>query len=55
MQDFVFEGIKTVRNLAEVAMILRNLGKNEYLPTILELMYLECQDLVDENCVEEKS
>lgn len=51
MQDFLLEQIKTISNLCQIAVMLRELNKDELLPTILELMLLECQDLVDVYCV----
>lgn len=52
-QDFLLEQIKTIHNLTEVATILRNMNRDELLPTILELIYLEAQDMVDTYCIEE--
>jgi len=51
MQDFLVEQIKTISNLCEIAIILRGLNKDELLPTVLELMMVECQDIVDIYCV----
>ena len=50
-QDWLLESVKTIRNLAEIAIILREQDKNHLLPTVLELMFQECQSVVDENCV----
>ena len=49
----LLEQLKTIRNLVEVAIIIANLGKEELLPTILELTCLEFQDIIDEYCVVE--
>ena len=49
--DSLLENIKTVRNLADVAITLRIKGKDELLPTVLELMMVELQDIIDEHCV----
>ena len=46
----LLEQLKTIKNLVEVAVILINLGRENLLPTILELLYLESQG-IDEYCV----
>ena len=51
--DSLLENIRIVRNLAEVAITLRVKGKDELLPTVLELMMVELQDVIDEHCVVE--
>ena len=51
MNEQLLEQLKTIKNLVEVAVILVNLGREELLPTVLELLYLESQDIVDEYCV----
>ena len=51
MDEQLLEQLKTIKNLVEAAIILNNLGKEELLPTILELLYSESQDMVDEYCV----
>ena len=45
------EQIKTVKNLCDISVILMNTGKYELLPTIFELMLIEAQTIVDEQCV----
>jgi hypothetical protein len=45
------EQIKTVRNLCDIAMLLVIAGKNELLPTILELLYEQAQSIIDDHCV----
>ena len=54
-KDWLVEQLKTIRNLCDTALILRNISKNELLPTVLELLYQEAQAIVDENCIEEAS
>ena len=50
-KDWLDEQIKTIRNLCDIAMLVKVAGKTELLPTVLELMYLQCQRLIDENCL----
>jgi len=51
MQDFLLEQIKTISNLCQIAMILRCSKHDELLPTILEFILGEAQELVDDYCV----
>lgn len=54
-QEYYFiEQIKTIRNLCDIALMLQNVGRYELLPTILELMQIECQDIVLENCIKDE-
>lgn len=50
MQDFLYEQIKTIKNLCEIAMILRQSSRDDLLPTILELLCIEAEDMVGEYC-----
>lgn len=50
-QRWLVEALKTVTNLEAVAQLLIKLNYPDLLPTILELMLIECQDIVDECCV----
>lgn len=52
MIDYLLEQVKTIRNLCETAIVLRNIGREDLMPTILEIILLEAQELVDQNCVE---
>ena len=52
MDDLFHEQLKTIRNLVEIVAILANLGRDELLPTTLELLLIEVQDIVDDYCVE---
>jgi len=54
MNKWLPEQLKTIRNLTEVAQILIEHKQQRLLPTILELMFLECQQIVDEDCVVRK-
>ena len=51
MTEWLPEQIKTVQNLCSIANILGKAGHEELLPTILELMLIEVQQIVLENCV----
>ena len=51
MDGWVSEQLKTIENLCEVAQILIDNNKTELLPTVLELLQLETQQIVEENCV----
>jgi hypothetical protein len=46
------ESLKTIRNIAETSMILREHLIDRLIPTQLELLYLEAQQLIDDYCVE---
>lgn len=52
--EWLPEQLKTIRNLTEIADILIHLGKENLIPTILELLQVEIQEAVLENCVREK-
>ena len=52
-QDFLLEQIKTIRNLCDIAILIRNVGKDELLPTVLELLYQEAQSITLAHCVKE--
>ena len=54
MED-IGEQLKTLRNLTEIALILYNLGKSELLPTVLELLAIELQTVLEEYCLVEPS
>jgi hypothetical protein len=53
-QDFLYESVKTIRNLCDIAEICINIGRREFLPTILELLFQEAQGVVDDHCVKER-
>jgi hypothetical protein len=54
-KDWLPDQLLTIHNLTEVANILINIKRRELLPTILELMLIEAQQVVDENCVDEET
>ena len=43
--------LDTARKLTDIAVILVNVNKPELLPTVLELLLLHCQELVDQYCI----
>ena len=47
--------LDTARKLTDIAVILVNVSQPELLPTILELLLLHCQEIVDQYCIEEDS
>lgn len=48
--NMLIEQIKTIKNLAEIALLLKAIGREELLPTVLELMFLEIQQVNDDYC-----
>lgn len=50
-QHWLIEQLKTVRSLAEISLILIDKDRLDLLPTVLELLHLETQQLIDENCI----
>jgi len=52
---YLREQVKTIKNLCDIALVLQNVGRNELMPTVLELILVESQDLVDSNCVVDTS
>lgn len=52
-KDILSEQIKTIRNLCDISFLLINQNQDELLPTVLELMLLEIQQVVLENCVKD--
>ena len=50
-KDWLPDQLKTCRNLIDIALILTELrDKHHLLPTILEILFEQVQDIVDENC-----
>ena len=54
MENYLVEQIKTCKNLCDVAEILFNVGREDLLPTILECLLLEAQEMVDDHCVKQE-
>jgi len=50
MEELV-EQLKTIKNLADISVLLIEEGKMDLLPTALELIYMESQQILDEHCV----
>ena len=48
------EYLKTTRNLCDVSLIVLEQGRDELMPTVLELLYVETQRLIDDYCVKEE-
>ncbi len=46
------EYLKTTRNLCDVALIVLE-HDDELMPTVLELMHVETQRLIDDYCIKE--
>ncbi len=52
MNEWLPEQLKTIKSMCDIAQILINTGNNHFVPTILELMQIEIQQVVEENCIE---
>jgi hypothetical protein len=53
-QDFIIEQLKTIRNLSDIAIVIRSrkyFRSNNHFHTIVEKLLEEAQDLVDRTCV----
>ena len=53
MNKWLPEQLKTIKNLCITAEILIENKRPELLPTILEIIHLESQDIINENCIED--
>ena len=53
MTDWIVEQIKTIHILTEITLLLIGLDRIDLLPTVLELMQIEIQQVVDENCIKD--
>jgi len=51
MNHWTTEQIKTIRNLCDISLLLVEQNKGELLPTVLELILVESQQVVDETCI----
>ena len=54
VNPWLIEQLKTVKNLCSVGELLITTGNDYLLPTILEIMKIEVDDIVFENCVKEE-
>lgn len=50
-EEMMEESIKTVNNLCLISFILIDADRRELLPTVLELMHMETQSLIDDYCL----
>ena len=50
-KQILLEELHTIRNLEEISRLLILTDRYDLLPTPLELMLIEIQNVVDENCV----
>lgn len=54
MNEWLPEQLKTIRHLEKVTTFILNFPEmDDTLPTLLELLYEQAQQIVDENCVKE--
>ena len=51
-EKYLKEELQTIRNLCDISELVRVNGRFELLPTLLEVILIEAQELVDEFCVE---
>ena len=58
MTDWLIEQLQTARNLVNIAIMLRGQGEEvtdgSKLATILELLFMEAQGIIDLHCVVKK-
>ena len=47
----LIEQLKTIRNLAEISLMIADSVNEHLLPSILEVLYLESQNMVESQCV----
>ena len=52
--DWLPEQLKTSRNLIDVALLLIETDNRHLLATVLELLFEQCQQIIDEQCVVDK-
>ena len=45
------EKLQTIKNLVEVAIIIYGLNRDDLIPTLLELLKIEIDTVVEEHCV----
>ena len=45
------EQLKTIKNLCDIAQSLIDNGRVKLLPTVLELLQVEIQQVIEENCI----
>lgn len=45
--------LNTISNLSDIAILVIEARRGDLLPTMLELLYIEAQDLTDQYCIKE--
>jgi len=53
--EWLNEQLNTCENLIELARLAIDYDRKELVPTVLELLLIEVQDLVEDNCIERNS
>ena len=54
MDEWLGEQLRTVQRLCETALILLEIKREDLLPTILEIILEQVQQIVDNNCIVKK-
>ena len=52
--NLLTEQLKTVKNLCDISVLVMDVNRFDLLPTVLELLALETQDILDDQCVVDK-
>jgi len=50
--NYLVEQLKTIRNLTDISLLLLRDEQDALIPTILELLHQETQQIVDDHCVD---
>lgn len=51
MNEWLPEQLKTVKSLVEIAQILIRAKQYLLLPTVLEILLVQAQEIVDDHCI----
>lgn len=51
MDGWLSEQLKTIKNLCAVTQLLIDVGRGDLIPTVLELLQIEVQEVIEENCI----
>ena len=51
MDNHLLNQLDTAKKLTDIAVILVNVSRPELLPTILELLLIEIQNIVESHCI----
>lgn len=54
MNDWQIEQLKTISNLCQIAIIVKEQGRDDLMPSIIEVIYLESQGMVDDHCIKDE-